>query len=183
MNVLSLSLSDLSDVKDIEFGDRKISLRFLFKIIFGFGIEKNGTEYFDGEIDDPKYEGTQIYEFYQLIKAIRKEDKSLDWFQQLKKDPPSGINMDKFSFNRISETTLDRKFLFAMRRNFKDIDGYYAPKISSNWNRIENIGSKRSVNKYSYIQHEELAIYNGKKLEILKTFIKDTDKLCDIILS
>ena len=85
--------------------------------------------------------------------------------EQLKKDPPSEVNMDKFSFNRISETTLDRKFLFAMRQKFRNVDGYYAPKISINWNRIENIGSKRSINKYNYIQHEELAIYNSKKLE------------------
>lgn len=183
INILSLSLSELSDVKNIDVGDQKISLRFLFKVIFGYGMEKNGKEFFRGNIDDPRHKGTQIYEFYQLTKAVGEEENTLRWFEKIKQDPPLEINMDKFSFNRLSDSLLDKKFLLAMKREFKNVDGYYAPKLSSNWSRLDNVGSKRSVNKYNYVQPEELAIYNSKKLQPLKTFAHDSSKLCDIILS
>lgn len=184
INIISIKLKDLSDKKDIEIGNIKVSLKFLFSVLFGYGIKKNDNDFFRGEIDDIKNEGTQIYEFYKLIKEVDREEKTLKWFEKLKLNIPKEADNKILSFNRISDGLLDKIFLNALKK-FKNIDGYYAPKINSNWSIVDCKNSVKTEielnNKCKYLQYEEIAIFNTDKLKTVKTIQNNIINICNDI--
>jgi len=186
LNITKTKLKDLSNIKDINVGKQKVSLRFLFSVTFGYGIEKNNTDFFKGNnLENEKYKGTQIYEFYKLLKEIDRDKKALKWFNKIKNSPSKHMVKNKLEFNRISDGGLDKLFLDELRR-YKKLDGYYAPKIKSNWSVVDCKGFGKSdidyfEQKCKYLQYEELAIFNVDKLQLLKTVKNNIINTCKIL--
>lgn len=186
LNITKTRLKDLSNIKDINIGKQKVSLRFLFSVIFGYGIEKNNIDFFRGDnLENDKYKGTQIYEFYKLLKEIDRDAKALTWFNKIKNSLPKDIVKNKLEFNRISDGPLDKIFLLELRR-YKNLDGYYAPKIKSNWSVVDCKGFGKTDIEYfeqkcKYLQYEELAVFSTNKLQLLKTVKNNIVNTCKVL--
>tara|TARA_B110000037_G_scaffold70655_1_gene85330 strand:- start:1126 stop:1938 length:813 start_codon:yes stop_codon:yes gene_type:complete len=200
LNIKTIKLKSLSKKKTIIIKSKnskkklKLSIRKLYKIIFGRGCIKTPSVKTENDIKDlekfhPRFKNTQCYLICQIlsifgiyykkkfIKRLRKtiylKNKNKIKIIQNKKDfnriseNKIKIIQNKKDFNRISEHIIDILFLNNLKKHFPNLDGYYAPDLKNDYHLII-----LPHNYYLGEQKAEIGLFNFNNLK-LNTIIKN----------
>lgn len=174
LNIENIKLNRLSNKKDIIIKSKnnksvlEISLRDLFKIIFGKGCKKlpqvkNEEDINELQKENSKFKGTQYYLLYKLLNILNPTNQFLKHLKYVMNNKNRIKVITKTNdFNRISRIQTDKLFLTELKKKLPILDGYYAPDIKSDFNNFKDYGN--------YYQKSELGLFenNLKLLKIIK---------------
>ena len=139
------------------------SLKDLYSIIYGYGIDK--TLFNDADdIMNERNKGTQYYEFLKIAESFGDFESRINIINNLRKMIDVPIIKNKFEFNRINYRKIDLLFNKNLYNHYKNynVDGIYVKQLNSDYYAIfEN-------NKYEFIVKPEYYLFNLHKLKSVK---------------
>ena len=171
LNIENIKLNRLSNKKDIIIKSNnksvlEISLRDLFKIIFGKGCKKLPQVKNEEDINELQKETLNLKEhniFNIIVIILNPTNQFLKHLKYVMNNKNRIKVITKTNdFNRISRIQTDKLFLSELKKKLPILDGYYAPDIKSDFNNFKDYGN--------YYQKSELALFenNLKLLKIIK---------------
>lgn len=196
LNVSKIDPTIFPSKKDIKLGNVYVSLRELFKVLFGRGIKKTPYSATLDDIQTGKYNGTQLVEFIRLLSYLPTKygknplDATIKWLKILEKFKQN-LNLRTNDINRLSDGVLDYEFIQALKKIYPTLDGYYAPDLKSELAVQNCSASKHPTTKFVYPemnmnnskcrfeQQAELGLFDTKKISITKR-IKNK-KICSYV--
>lgn len=181
INLKEIDINKLPNKKNIKIGKIHVSLKELYQIILGIGYKKT-----DNKKPLEEQKDTQLYMFLKLTEELNRGDKTLAWLKIVSDVKNRKIIKNKNKFNRLSDGQLDFILLKQLKKNFPEIDGYYAPHIDSNWSIINCNCDLKKINKCkdklcTFYQFQEIALVDIKKICLDQVIEKDVKKLCKIL--
>jgi hypothetical protein len=171
LNLETVKLTSLSNKKDIIIKSKdnkkqlKISLRDLYKIIFGKGCKKTPQIKTEKDIEElqksnSKFKDTQYYLIYQIFLILGNQNQFIENLRTIIHNKNRITNIKKTKdFNRISRIKTDILFLNNLKKKFRNIDGYYTPDFKSDYHNFIDFGY--------YYQKAEIALFKNNKLKLL----------------
>ncbi len=175
LNIEKVKLNNLSNKKNIVISSEDnsisitISLRDLYKIIFGRGCNKLPQIKTENDIEDlinldDKFKNTQYFCLYVICKILGIEKYTINQLNNVIKKNDRREIIKKNEFNRISRINIDQIFLDNLKINYPNIDGYYAPNIQNDFSTWEEFGY--------YFQKSEIALFDNNDLTLVKLVSK-----------
>jgi len=190
LNIEKAEAKDFSDEKEIDLkGSLNVSLRDLFLVIFGKGIKKTPRINTEEDLKElrnntnNKFKDTQYGKFYQYTNILAK-GRNINYFKKLitlESRPDIKLKND---INRLSDSFLDNLFLKNLVKNYPQLDGFYAPDLSSDWGifKCKNIDHRVKSNlkpesECFFFQHSEIGIMKFDRIKKMKN-LKSPQKFC-----
>ena len=175
LNIEKVKLSNLSNKKNIVISSDDnlisitISLRDIYKIIYGRGCNKLPQIKTENDIEDlinldEKFKNTQYFYIYIISKILGIEKFTIQQLKNVIKKNDRKQILKRNEFNRISRVDIDNIFLENLKINYPNIDGFYAPDIQNDFYLWEEYGY--------YFQKSEIALFNNKDLRFIKLVSK-----------
>ena len=192
LNLEKVTPQDFDKKEDIKITNGEkiiyVSMRELFQVLFGRGCKKNPQiktyeDLKDLENNDKRFEETQYGKFYRLTNILGKGQNKIKFYKLILKIPNRFLVTKKSEINRLSDWNLDLLFFNNLKKKFKNIDGFYAPNLQSDWNVYDCNGKPISEktnfkkDKCKFYQPAEIALFNEKRILELK-IIEKPDKIC-----